>query len=175
MGLRTLSKHPPRSYTTLEAFRGRVWRNSWRLYGQECALFSIFIALYSFLLAHDLGFELGILLFLLSSILSALVSLWIGFKRAHIVRTGLFIEGHLISKKKVRLWHEILRAKAHRSFLIRYEFTPPTHTQPIRGKLYLCQCAYAHLDVTQPLSIVYDKHHPRSNLPLKVALMRIPH
>jgi hypothetical protein len=171
----TLPKKPPRDYPLIEAFRGRVWRNGWALYGREVSLFGAGLALFAFLLDGLLWLEVGLLALIVSVVLSGLGTLWANMRRARLVRIGVTVNGHIIARQRLLLWHELLRGRAHRSFYVRYRFTPVGQEDPCEGRLYLCRCAYEQLSTSDQLLIAYDQDAPKKSLPLRVAVMRIPH
>ena len=165
----------PRKYPLIEGFRGRVWRNAFNLYTREISLLFALISLYAFLLDDLLWLEIGILGLFISIVLAGMMTAFINLRRVKLVRTGLGIKAEIIEKKKLRLWHEMFRGKAHRSFMIRYRFQLPHQEQSIESSFYLCQCAYDHLAKHEELMISYQEGRPQNNLPLRVAVMRIPH
>jgi hypothetical protein len=171
----SLSIKAPREYPLIEGFRGRVWRNAFNLYAREISLLFALISLYAFLLDHLLWLEIGILGLFLSVVFAGIMTTYINLRRIHLVRTGVGIKAILIEKKKLRLWHEIFRDKAHRSFMIRYRFQLPNQEESIESSFYLCQCAYDHLAKHEELLISYQKNRPKKNVPLRIAVMRIPH
>ena len=84
------------------------------------------------------------------------------------------MKGFVISKRPRYLWHELLRGLGHRSLLLRYRYQHPD-LGVIEGRLWLCRCAADRFEVGAPLLISYNPKRPRESLPLRVALMRIPH
>lgn len=171
----SLSIKAPREYPLIEGFRGRVWRNAFNLYAREISLLFALISLYAFLLDDLLWLEIGILGLFLSVVLAGIMTAYINLRRVHLVRTGIGIKATLIEKKKLRLWHEIFRGKVHRSFMIRYRFQLPHQEKSIESSFYLCQCAYDHLAKHEELLISYQENSPKKSIPLRIAVMRIPH
>ena len=171
----SLSMNTPRTYPLIEGFRGRVWRNAFNLYARECALLCTGIALFSFLLDATLWLEIGILGLISTLVLAGLATAYINYQRVGIIRHGTAVKAELLDKKKLRLWHEMLRPKAHRSFKITYRFHLEGHTHWIESSFYLCRCAYDHLQKHESLIIAYHHNNIQRNVPLRVAVMRIPH
>ena len=105
--------------------------------------------------------------------LSGVGSLWVNFKRARLVQTGFAIQGRLVAKKRILLLHEMIRPQAHRTFKITYEYQ--VEQKAYSQTLYLCLCAYEHLNEQEDLLITYMPTRPKKSLPLRVAVMVIPH
>ena len=176
----TLPKKAPRDYPMIEGFRGRVWRNAFSLYARECTLLCALLLLFSFLLDIKLGVEIGLLGFIISMLITALATLYINIKRVQVIRSGEPILAVIIEKKKLNLWHEMFRAKAHRSFKIRYRFTHASsstdaQSKSIESSFYLCQCAYEHLTKDEEILLTVNPDKISHNVPLRIAVMRIPH
>ena len=169
----TLRTDPPREYPLIEAFRGRVWRSRWTLYTRELSLVCAIAALIAFLRDHALIFELSLALLIILTILSGLGLLITQIRRAYLVRSGPRVNGTLIARRRRMFLHELLRGAAHRTFEVHYRFQSK-EGEDIDGRLLLCRCAYEHLKEGS-LDIIYDPNNPKRNLPLRVAIMRIPH
>ena len=170
-----LSPAPPRVYPTIEAFRGRVWRNRYSLYAKELALLAGAGTLYGFLLDHREVLILGTVIFLFVIVFSGLALLIVNLRRRNLIRTAPAVKGTLTRTGRALFWHEMFRAKAHRSFWIEYTYTPTDSDREITGRLYLCQCASKRLKTSDKLWITYHAHKPSRSIPLRVAVMRIPH
>lgn len=170
-----LPLHPPRPYTALEALRGRVWRSRAALWGRELSALCATCALYGLLLGVT-GLLVGaILALVVLNLASALLALAGHLRRARLVREGACCVGTLTRKRRRAFLHELLRGAAHRTFEITYVYTPEGENTPREGRLLLCRCAYEHLSDGEPLHIAYDPRAPHLSVPLRVAVMRIPH
>ena len=90
-----LGRQSPRHYPWIEAFRGRVWRSSWALYGREMSLFAILSILYGFLLDEGILWELGLIALLLGITTSGIATLMGNLQCLHLVREGEWVEGEL--------------------------------------------------------------------------------
>jgi len=170
-----LSVKPPRAYPNREALVGRVWRDPWSLYGRELSLLCAVAALYGLLLDELAWVAWGLFGLSLSALLGTLGGLIINLRRAALVREAPAVMGQLLSKRRVTLWHEFVRAKAHRSFEISYSYQLEGEAEPRVGKIQLCLCAYEHLQDRAELRVIYDPARPQRSLPLRLAVMRIPH
>ena len=168
-----LPHHPPRPYTLIEAYRGRVWRNKWGLYSRETGLFGICLCIYGLLLGLDFWMLLGVLIGIISIFCAGLGSLWVNFKRVRLVQVGQAVQGRIRSKKRVLLLHEMIRPHAHRTFKMSYEYMVDNETY--QQTLYLCLCAYEHLNDGEELMIAHHSDSPKKSIPLRVAVMVIPH
>lgn len=166
---------PPRDYPNREALIGRVWRNRWSLYSREISLLCTLISIYGLLLDQMTWMAWGLVGLILSTLLGSLGSVICNLRRASLVRFGPTIEGELVRKRRLTLWHEFLRGKAHRSFEITYRYQLEEEVNVREAKIQLCLCAYEHLKDREQLRIIYDPAHPQRSLPLRLALMRIPH
>ena len=170
-----LGKQCPRDYPWIEAFRGRVWRSPWALYGRELSLFAILSILYGLLLNEGLLWELGLIFLLVGITITGLATLLSNLKRLRLVREGLWVEGQLDDLVNMRLWHEFLRGKAHRSFKVKYHYQTPNGEQQ-QGEMVLCRCAYDRLAKNrEQVPVVIDPNNHQSSLLLRVAVMKIPH
>ena len=179
-----LPLHPPRPYTALEALRGRVWRSRAALWGRELSALSALTALYGLLLDAEMALAGGLLALVCVNLASALLALAGHLRRARLVREGAFCVGTLTRKRRRAFLHELLRGAAHRTFEITYVYTPEGENaqseereerEEREGRLLLCRCAYEHLSDGEPLHIAYDPRAPHLSVPLRVAVMRIPH
>lgn len=170
-----LGKETPRKYPWVEAFRGRVWRSKFALYGRELTLFSGVAILYGVLLDEGLLWELGLLGAIIGVMITGLATLISNLRRLRLVREGIWVEGHLTELTKLRLWHEFLRGKAHRSFLVKYSYQ--TQSGEVKaGEMVLCRCAYDRLAATKStVPVVLSPHRTGQSLLLRVAVMKIPH
>ena len=169
-----LSKSTPRNYPWIEAFRGRVWRSHSALRGREVTLFAVIALLYGILLDEGLLWEVGLLMVIASLIWSGVVTALSNARRLKLVREGEWVEGQLTHLVKLRLWHELLRGKAHRSFLVRYEYQ--YEGEHLEGKMVLCRCAYDRLSQSkEAVPVAVDPRSPQRSLLLRVAVMKIPH
>jgi hypothetical protein len=54
-----------------------------------------------------------------------------------------------------------------------YEYTVDQSTY--QQTLYMCLCAYQHLNDGEELSIAHHPKKPQKSIPLRVAVMVIPH
>ena len=169
----TLRKDTPRQYPVIEAFRGRVWRSRAALIGKDVMLFSGLVALYGLLLDHGLSIEIGLLGLFLACCWVGFSTLWVNLARVRLVRHGRWGKGVIIQRKRLLLWHELLRAEKHRSFLIRYRYQ--VNQREYVGQLTLCRCAFDRLSVDQAITIAYHENSSSKSLPLRVAVMTIPH
>ena len=170
-----LGRQSPRHYPWIEAFRGRVWRSSWALYGREMSLFAILSILYGFLLDEGILWELGLIALLLGITTSGIATLMGNLQCLHLVREGEWVEGELDELINMRLWHEFLRGKAHRSFKVKYRYQSPQGEKLI-GEMVLCRCAYDRLSKNRSqVPVVIDPTNPNKSLLLRVAVMKIPH
>ena len=104
-----LSRQSPRQYPWIEAFRGRVWRSAWALYGRELSLFACLSILYGFLLDEGILWELGLIALFFGVTISGLATLISNLKRLHLIREGQWVEGELDDLVNMRLWHEFLK------------------------------------------------------------------
>ena len=170
-----LGRETPRHYPLIEAYRGRVWRNLPGLYGRELGLFALLATLYGVLLDQDFLWIYGALSLVLSVIWTGLSTLWVNTRRAQLVRDGMWAEGVIIQSVRQRWWHEMFRGKAHRSFKITYQYEIPGHAEVYTNSLVLCRCAFDRLQVDDSVALAYDEQRPRRSLPLRVAVMKIPH
>ena len=169
-----LSKSTPRDYPWIEAFRGRVWRSRSALYGQEMTLFTLIALLYGILLDEGLLWEIGLLGVIVSLVWSGVVTMIANTRRLKLVREGEWVEGQLTELINLRLWHELFRGKAHRSFLVRYEYD--FQGEKREGEMVLCRCAYDRLAKTQEkVPVAVDPRSPKRSLLLRVAVMKVPH
>ena len=168
-----LPHHPPRPYSLFDAYKGRVWRNGWGLYSREIGLIGLCICIYGLLLGLDFWMLLGVLIGVSSVFCAGLGSLWVNFRRARLVQNGESIQGRILAKKRVILLHEMIRPHAHRTFKMTYEYT--IDHRVYQHALYLCLCAYEHLNDGEELLIAYDLESPKKSIPLRVAVMVIPH
>lgn len=170
-----LSKSTPRTYPWIEAFRGRVWRSRLALYGKELILLNMIAILYGVLLDEGLLWEVGLLLCLMSVLLTGMSILLGNLRRLKLVRHGTWVDGELLELTDMRLWHEFLRGKAHRSFRVRYQYSS-LEGQKYQGEMVLCRCAYERLAQSKgSIPVVYLPQRPQQSLLLRVAVMRIPH
>ena len=170
-----LSKDTPRKYPWIEAFRGRVWRSKFALYGRELTLFSAIAILYGLLLDEGLLWELGLIGAVLGVVTTGVATFISNLRRLYLVREGIWVEGTLTELKNMRLWHEFLRGKAHRSFLVKYRYESP-EGESMRGEMVLCRCAYDRLAATQSsIPVVLNAKAAQQSLLLRVAVMKIPH
>ncbi len=170
-----LGRSTPREYPWVEAFRGRVWRSRSALYGREVTLFSVIALLYGILLDEGLLWEIGILGIILGVVWSGAATLQANLVRLRLVRRGEWVEGEVTSLVSLRLWHEFLRGKAHRSFLVKYQYQA-TESLILNGEMVLCRCAYDRLaQTTGTIPVVVDPQKPKKSLLLRLAVMRIPH
>ena len=170
-----VSVQPPRDYPNREALRGRVWRDGWALYSRELSVFSACGALYGLLLNELMWLTWGALVLMSATLIGAVGSVWVNLRRARLVREAPVTEGTLISKRRRLFWHELLRGKAHRSFTLTFSYQVPGEVSPREGQVTLCLCAYEHLKRDEALKVIYDPTAPKRALPLRLALMRIPH
>lgn len=173
MGELKLGREAPRIYPLIEAFRGRVWRNRAALYGREATLISALIFLYGFLLDQGLMWELGIIGSLLSITWTGGSTLWVNLRRCALIRHGSWGEAVITKRVPMRLWHEMFRAQEHRSYRLQYRYE--IEGQGLEGEITLCRCAYDRLKVDEQLIIAYDPDRPARSIPLRVAVMKIPH
>ena len=170
-----LGRETPRHYPLIEAYRGRVWRNLPGLYGRECSLFALITTLYGVLLDHDALWLIGGLILALSVIWTGLSTLWVNARRAQLVREGHWADGVIIKSVRLRWWHEMFRGQAHRSFKITYRYNIPERDEPLVSSLVLCRCASDRLQVDDQIPLAYDVDRPQRSIPLRVAVMKIPH
>ena len=136
-----------------------------------CAL----ICLYGLLLDEFAWMAWGLLGLILSTLGGALGGVITNLRRASLVREGPFVEGELIRKRRLILWHEFMRGKAHRSFEITYRYQLEGEALPREASIQACLCAYEHLKERERLRVIYDPSRPQRSLPLRLALMRVPH
>ena len=166
---------PPRDYPNRQALIGRVWRNRWSLYGRELSVLCTIASLYGLLLNELAWMAWGIFGLILSAIIGSIGGVIINIRRASLVREAPVVEGELIRKRRLTLWHEFLRGKAHRSFKVTYRYHIAGEPRPREASILLCLCAYEHLKEREKLKVIYDPSRPQRSLPLRLALMRIPH
>ena len=171
---RTLSVTPPRSYQLRDALFGRVWRDRLALIARELQVLSLALLLAGLLLDSDEGLAYGILSLLGSSLLLIGAGLYRAHWRTRLVQRAPTVKGSVIALQPRYLWHEFLRGRAHRSVVLRYRYTPPEGEQR-EGQLWLCRCAADRFKAGDQLWICYRPERPSASLPLRVALMRIPH
>jgi hypothetical protein len=170
-----LGKTTPRHYPWLEAFRGRVWRSKTALYGRELTLFSAIAILYGVLLDKGILWELGLLGLIFGVLITGISTLVSNLRRLHLVREGQWVEGTLTELVNMRLWHEFLRGKAHRSFIVRYTYEAPNGNL-MNGHMVLCRCAYDRLaSKKSSVPVVIHPTKISKSLLLRVAIMKIPH
>lgn len=170
-----LTRECPRHYPWIEAFRGRVWRSRWALYGRELSLFALFAILYGVLLDEGLLWELGLIALLMGVAFTGLATLFSNLQRLQLVREGEWVDGELIELVNMRLWHEFLRGKAHRSFRVKYRYQAQSGAV-LESEMVLCRCAYDRLAKTkEKVPIAYHALKPQKSLLLRVAVMKIPH
>ena len=170
-----LGKSTPRHYPWKEAFRGRVWRSKWALYGKELLIFTVLAVLYGILLDEDFLWLFGLLLSVVGFIFTVMVGFMTNINRLQLVREGQWVDGELLELKDLRLWHEFFRGKAHRSFEVHYQYET-LEGEKYKGSMVLCRCAYERLaKQKQKVPVVYLPRTPRKSLLLRVAVMRIPH
>ena len=170
-----LGRNTPREYPLIEAYRGRVWRNLPGLYGREIALLALLSTLYGVLLDHNFLWVCGALILVVSVIWVGLSTLWVNTRRAQLIREGHWVEGVIIQSARQRWWHEMFRAQIHRSFKITYQYQLPESQEVYTASLVLCQCAFDRLKVDDSIALAYDKNRPHRSIPLRVAVMKIPH
>ena len=170
-----LGRSTPREYPLIEAYRGRVWRNLPGLYGRELALFALLTTLYGVLLNEDFLWVCGALVLVGSIVWTGLSTLWVNTRRAQLVREGLWVEGVITQSTRQRWWHEMFRGQAHRSFKVTYQYQIPDHSEIYTSSLVLCRCAFDRLKVDDSVALAYDSQRPRRSIPLRVAVMKIPH
>ena len=170
-----VSVQPPREYPNREALVGRVWRDRWSLYGREVSVLCAAMTLYGLLLDELSWVAWGLFGLILSALIGSLGGLITNLRRASLVREGPIAEGELVRKRRLTLWHEFLRGKAHRSFEVTYRYQLEGELEPREAKIQLCLCAYEHLKDRERLQVIYDPNRPQRSLPLRLALMRIPH
>jgi len=133
------------------------------------------VALYGLLLNAPLALAGGLAALVLINLACAPLAALGHLRRARLVRAGAYAEGAVTRKRRRALLHELLRAPAHRTFELRYSYTPAGEGAPREGRLLLCRCAYERLDDGEPLYVSYDPAAPHRSVPLRVAVMRIPH
>jgi hypothetical protein len=171
--MKQLPIQPPREYRNIEAFIGRVWRLKEVLWIKESIFWLLFLSILGFLLKQALLlFYLGGLVILLG-IMGVMTYIWLNLKRAALVRTGLSIKGKIDDMADLNYFHELLRGKAHRSCFATYSFELEGKTY--QSRIYLCRCALIKLQKQESLWIVYDPKQPNHHLPLKAAVLTIPH
>jgi hypothetical protein len=170
-----VSVKPPRVYPSREALVGRVWRDRWSLYGREVSVLCASLTLYGLLLDELSWVAWGLFGLILSALLGSLGGLITNLRRASLVRMGPLADGELVRKRRMTLWHELLRGKAHRSFELTYRYQLDGEPTPREAKIQLCLCAYEHLKDRERLQVIYDPKRPQRSLPLRLALMRVPH
>ena len=169
----SLSRTPPRDYPIIEAYRGRVWRNRAALYGRELTAVAIMVTLYGVLLDDVFLWTLGALSVGLAVIWTGLSTLWVNNRRAQLVRTGLATRGRVTGRERQRWWHELTRGEEHRSFKLTYDYEVDGAQHS--GQITLCRCALKRLQKEEEILIAYDAERPQRSLPLRVAVMKIPH
>ena len=96
-------------------------------------------------------------------------------RRAQLVREGLWVEGVIVQSVRQRWWHEMFRGQAHRSFKITYQYELPGDSDVYTNTLVLCRCAFDRLKVDDSVALAYDAQRPHRSIPLRVAVMKIPH
>ena len=170
-----LPLHPPRPYPTAQAFRGRVWRSAAAVWGRELSAAAALAALYGLLLDAEGALAGGLLALVAVNAACALLAALGHIRRARLVREGAHAAGVIVGKRRRGFLHELLRGAAHRTFELRYTYTPEGEGAPREGRLLLCRCAYEHLADGAPLHVAYDPARPHLSVPLRVAVMRIPH
>ena len=169
-----LGKKTPRVYPWIEAYRGRVWRSKSALFGREVTLFAVIALLYGILLDEGLLWELGLLGTVLSLVWSGVATALSNGRRLTLVREGEWVDGQLTELINLRLWHEFLRGKAHRSFLVKYTYS--YEGESFRGEMVLCRCAYDRLARSgDSIPVAVSRRSPHRSLLLRVAVMKIPH
>lgn len=170
-----LVRSTPRHYPWKEAFKGRVWRSRWSLYGKEMMIFAVLATVYGILLDEGLLWELGLIFSLFGLILTIFTGLFSNLSRLKLVREGTWVDGEILELIDMRLWHEFMRGKAHRSFKVRYQYQS-LEGQDYTGEMVLCRCAYERLvKQKSKVPVAYLPSKPHKSLLLRVAVMRIPH
>lgn len=170
-----LGRETPRHYPLIEAYRGRVWRNLPGLYGREVSLFALIATLYGLLLSQDTLLVMGMFALALSVIWTGLSTLWVNARRAQLVREGVWVEGVIVKSTRQRWWHELARGQAHRSFKMTYRYQVPGREKSYTSSIVLCRCAYDRLQVDDRIALAYDAKYPQRSIPLRIAVMKIPH
>ena len=170
-----LGRDVPRNYPLIEAYRGRVWRNIPGLYGRELAFFALLATLYGVLLDEGFLWVCGALVLIASIIWTGLSTLWVNTRRAQLVREGLWTEGTITQSVRQRWWHEMFRGQAHRSFKITYQYQLKEDPKVYTSHLVLCRCAFDRLQIDDTIALAYDAQKPNRSIPLRVAVMTIPH
>ena len=171
---RTLPVTPPREYQLRDALFGRVWRDRLALIARELQVISIVLLLAGLLLDSDEGLVYGLLSLLGSSLLLVGAGLYRARWRTLLIQRNPAVKGSVIALQPRYLWHEFLRGRAHRSVVLRYRYTLP-EGEHLEGRLWLCRCAADRFKVGDQLWICYRPERPSASLPLRVALMHIPH
>jgi hypothetical protein len=119
----------------------------------------------------------GALCLVLSVLFTGLTTLVINAKRAQLVREGAAVMGVITGQIRQRWWHEIARAPQHRSFKLtyRYQLTEGDREISYEGSITLCRCALDRLKSEDEIVVTYDVKRPQRSLPLRLAVMKIPH
>ncbi len=171
--MKILNIHPPREYRVSDAFIGRVWRLKSVLIFKELMFWIIFSTVLCFLLKIALFvFFLGVTLLSLM-LISTITYVILNLKRWQLVKVGPSVKGKIEHIQDSHYFHESIRGKAHRSCFATYSYE--VDGKGYTGRIDMCRCALAKLQKQEELLIAYDVKNPKNSLPLKVAVMSIPH
>ncbi len=168
-----LTLKTPRDYPTIEIFKKRVWRLKSVLFCKELIFWTCALISLSFLMNWSLGTFLGICGVFLAIIFGLSLHIWLNLKRLAVIRTGLAVKGQITAKRNQPYFHELLRAKAHRSMMMQYRYE-------VEGQIYtenlsLCRCASDKFEIGDEVDVAYDTKNPKVSVLLRVAVLVIPH
>ncbi len=165
---------PPREYGLRDAYDRRVWRSPLGVIGRELLLFGLAVCALG--IVHeipDLVF-LALLMTGMGALMAVVGSVAVNRKRVRLIRRGPVAQGILEAPRRVFVFHELFRGKREKTFVLPYRFvTDAGETR--RGKIWICGCARQYLPVGTEEWIVYEPDGPRTNLPLRLAMMVAPH
>ncbi len=173
-----VSKHlptqPAREYTMREGLQGRVWRNAASASGREGMLFTIGAAVLCLL--NDRLALMTIFGVMATCFLAVhLVGLYlVTKKRVRLIQTAPAVKGVIGLPRRAKLFHEVFKRQLDKTYVLPYTFQLPDGFEE-DGEIWICGCAREHLPHRSVEWIVYDPENPRQNLPLRLAVMVVPH
>lgn len=165
---------PPRPYRLRDACCGRVWRSAPGALGRELGLIGLAMAGVS-LVRDDLLLRVaGLGLLALGALLAIGGCLLTNVRRARLVREAPAFPAVLGHPRRVLLLHELFRIERERTFILPYVVRLPDGTTR-EGRVWICGCARQYLLPGTEEPVAVDPADPRRTLPLRLAVMVVPH
>jgi len=166
--------HPPRKYGLRDAYDRRIWRSPLGVIGREVLLFGLAVCALGIVYEFPDLVWLAVLITVCGGALASISSLAVNRRRVRLIRSGPVVQGILEAPRRVFVFHELFRGKREKSYVLPYRFvTDDGETR--YGKIWICGCARQYLPAGSEEWIVYDPEGPRTNLPLRLAMMVAPH